>query len=183
MWKSQELAKDADLNIPLHLIIQNYSWDIYILIWLCPIHNVFFLYMRTRATLNVWHIGTLCGIINCGLKKVRLRENRLTLGATWVRPDGGRGPRHRPVTSGDETRRLKRSSMEIGAVAPSSVNGCPFLDQAGDQSGPHTLQESGIQLRRWGDQLMLWKWVLTTLQHISQVIMKLFSPAGSLNCL
>ena len=104
-------------------------WDIYILIRLCP--NVIFfsnMYLITRATLIVWHIGPLCEIINCGLKKVRLRENRLTLGATWARPDGGRGPRHRPVTSGDETRRLKRSSMEIGAVAPSSVNGCPFLD-------------------------------------------------------
>ena len=143
-------------------------WDIYILIRLCP--NVIFfsnMYLITRATLIVWHIGPLCEIINCGLKKVRLRENRLTLGATWVRPDGGRGPRHRPVTSGDETRRLKRSSMEIGAVAPSSVNGCPFLDQAGDQSGPHTLQGSGIQLRRWGDQLMLWKWILTSPTHFT----------------
>ena len=42
---------------------------------------------------------------------------------------------------GDETRRLKRRYMEIGAVAP-WVNGCPFL-ALGDQSAPtHQRPES-----------------------------------------
>ena len=50
----------------------------------------------------------------------------------------GKRPRAgRPVTSGDETRRLIRLCMEIGAVAPAWVNGCPFLDPEETNRPPH----------------------------------------------